>query len=221
MLPLKFGLGRGVTKFWTPVGLQLPTAALEGKPEFEPPTSVSPPLSLGLRPRLLRLRFPDASLERSFQEQYFRDNIGYVRAAHVLAIGAWAFFGLFMAPERGHGWYLAIFAVAIVVTAVSLGLSFSRRYARWWQRPIVALVVVSAVAGRTALVKVDPATATVTSLTDGDEEVQGATSARDGRLALVVSTPTRVGDVFSTTAAHPPTTTAATPPRSRAATPDS
>jgi class 3 adenylate cyclase len=109
------------------------------------PTSVSPPLSLGLRPRLLRLGFPDVSLERSFHEQYFRDNIGYVRAAHVLAIGAWAFFGLFMSPERGHGWYLAIFIIAIVVTAVSLGLSFSRAYVRWWQRPIVALVVVSAV----------------------------------------------------------------------------
>jgi hypothetical protein len=99
---------------------------------------------LGIRPRLLRLRFVDASLERSLQEQYFRDNIGYVRAAHALAIGAWTFFGLFMAPERGHRWYLSIFIIAIVVTAVSLGLSFPRGYARWWQRPIVAPVVVSA-----------------------------------------------------------------------------
>jgi hypothetical protein len=46
------------------------------------------PLSLGIRLRRLRLRFTDAELERRFQDQYFRDNIGYVRAAEVLAIGA-------------------------------------------------------------------------------------------------------------------------------------
>jgi dipeptidyl aminopeptidase/acylaminoacyl peptidase len=93
---------------------------------------------------------------------------------------------------------------------IAAGLSGDQRAPRGtsstrpiWSRDGAALVVVSAVAGRTALVKVDPATATVTSLTDGDEEVQGATSSRDGRLALVVSTPTRVGDVFATTAAHP------------------
>jgi dipeptidyl aminopeptidase/acylaminoacyl peptidase len=93
---------------------------------------------------------------------------------------------------------------------IAAGLSGDQRAPRGtsstrpiWSRDGAALVVVSAVAGRTALVKVDPATATVTSLTDGDEEVQGATSSRDGRLALVVSTPTRVGDVFATTSAHP------------------
>ena len=93
----------------------------------------------------LRLRFEDASLEHGFQEQYFRDNVGYVRAAHVLAIGAWAFFGLFMATERGRGLYVAIHLVAVLVTAVSLGLTFARGYPRWWQWPIVAMVLLGAV----------------------------------------------------------------------------
>jgi class 3 adenylate cyclase len=86
----------------------------------------------------------EAGLERTFQEQYFRDNIGYVRTAHVIAIVAWAFFGLFAAPANGHEQYLIITLVGgIGLTCVSLGLSFARAYARWWQWLIVALVLVS------------------------------------------------------------------------------
>jgi hypothetical protein len=71
--------------------------------------------------RSLSLRFADAGLERGFQEQYFRDNIGYVRTAHVIAIVGWAFFGLFVPPPGSHESYLVITLVAGVgVTSVSL-----------------------------------------------------------------------------------------------------
>jgi hypothetical protein len=103
------------------------------------------PLSLGIRLRRLRLRFTEAELERRFQDQYFRDNIGYVRAAQVLAIGAWAFFGLFRAPARAPEWYIASHLVAMGVIALILGLSYVRWYSRWWQWPIVALVLVNTV----------------------------------------------------------------------------
>jgi hypothetical protein len=94
-----------------------------------------------LRP--LSLRFTDASLEHSFQEQYFRDNIGYVRTAHVIAIVGWAFFGLFVPPPGSHESYLVITLLAGVgVTSVSLGLTYTRRFAIWWQPSVVALVVV-------------------------------------------------------------------------------
>lgn len=94
-----------------------------------------------LRP--LSLRFTDAGLERGFQEQYFRDNIGYVRTAHVIAIVGWALFGLFVPPPGSHESYLVITLVAGVgVTSVSLALTYTRRFGRSWQRSVVALVVV-------------------------------------------------------------------------------
>ena len=92
--------------------------------------------------RRLRLRFRDEDLERRFQEQYFRDNIGYVRAAQVLAIAVWAFFALVYGWRE---WYLAIHLVGVGATAVSLGLSYVRGYERWWQWPIVGLILASAV----------------------------------------------------------------------------
>jgi class 3 adenylate cyclase len=93
--------------------------------------------------RTLSLHFTDAGLERKFQEQYFRDNIGYVRTAHVIAIVGWAFFGLFVPPPGNHESYLVITLLAGVgLTSVSLGLTYTRRFGRWWQPSVVALVVV-------------------------------------------------------------------------------
>jgi len=118
----------------------------EGRERVMRPARIAEmPPSLGIRLRRLWLRFTDAELERRFQDQYFRDNIGYVRSAQVLAIGAWAFFGLFRAPALAPEWYLAIHIVAIGVIAVSLGLSYVRWSSRWWQWPIVALVLVCTV----------------------------------------------------------------------------
>lgn len=62
------------------------------------------------------LRFSDARVERSFQEQYFRDNVGYVRTALLFAIGVWAFFGLLplltrgsnVVADEGMAWHLVV-----------------------------------------------------------------------------------------------------------------
>ena len=92
------------------------------------------------------LRFADAGLERRFQEQYFRDNVGYVRSAHVIAIGAWAFFALFGGPAQGHESRLIInLAAGVGLTSFSLALTFARGYARWWHWEIVGLVVVGSI----------------------------------------------------------------------------
>jgi adenylate cyclase len=95
------------------------------------------------------LRFADAGLEGDFQAQYFRDNLGYVRAALVLGIAAWAFFAFFSPPPIGQDRYLAIHLVGIGVTSLSILLSFVPGYARWWQIAIVVLVLVSAALAQT------------------------------------------------------------------------
>lgn len=78
-----------------------------------------------------------------FQDQYFRDNLGYIRTAHVLAIVAWAFFSVLAGPPVGQGWRLVINLVGGVgATLLSLGLTFARRFRTWWQWQIVAVVVV-------------------------------------------------------------------------------
>ena len=93
--------------------------------------------------RRLSLRFLDAGLERRFQEQYFRDNIGYVRIAHVIAIVAWAFFGVVGGPPVGQGWRLIINLVGGVgLTLLSLRLTLLRACRRWWQWQILGVVIV-------------------------------------------------------------------------------
>jgi class 3 adenylate cyclase len=90
------------------------------------------------------LRFTDEDLEHEFQARYFRDNLGYVRAALLLAIVAWALFALVSTPRTGDETYLLIHLVGIGVTALCLGSSFISGYARWWQMAIVAVVLTSA-----------------------------------------------------------------------------
>jgi hypothetical protein len=41
-----------------------------------------------LRP--LTLRFVDPGVEAGFQDAYFRDNLSYIRLAHVLGVAIWA-----------------------------------------------------------------------------------------------------------------------------------
>lgn len=94
------------------------------------------------RLRQLSLRFGDPGLERRFQDQYFGDNLGYVRTAHVLAIVAWVFFAVFAGPAVGPGWRLVINLVGGVgLTSLSLRLTLTRRSRTWWQWQIVAVVV--------------------------------------------------------------------------------
>jgi class 3 adenylate cyclase len=95
-------------------------------------------VALKAAPELHRvsLRFSDKAAERRFQDQYFRDNLPYIRAAHVVLIAAWAFFGLHFAPQ-----IVLYTGLAIPIVVASLALTYTHWYARVWQLVIVALVV--------------------------------------------------------------------------------
>ena len=98
--------------------------------------------------RRVSLRFLDRGVEHRFQEQYFRDNLPYIRAAHVVGILAWAFFGLYTDPgtDVGYGLQLLLhYGVGIPVIAASLALTYTRWYVRIWQPAIVAMVVANSV----------------------------------------------------------------------------
>ena len=64
-----------------------------------------------------------------------------------------------------------------------------------WTADGTAIVTLAAVEGRVNLVRIDAATGAVTSITEGDHEVQGFTATREGRAALLSAAPTRIGDV--------------------------
>jgi adenylate cyclase len=92
--------------------------------------------------RRMSLRFADEAAERGFQDQYFRDNLPYIRGAHVVGIAAWAFFGLYRSGGGITELHVVLhFGVAIPIVAASLALTYARWYARVWQPVIVALVV--------------------------------------------------------------------------------
>ncbi|HEY5987199.1 MAG TPA: adenylate/guanylate cyclase domain-containing protein, partial [Streptosporangiaceae bacterium] len=103
-------------------------------------------MALKTAPELHRvsLRFVDKAAERRFQDQYLRDNLPYIRAAHVVAIAAWAFFGLYRSGGAITEIHVVVhLGVAIPIMAASLALTYARWYARVWQPAIVALVVVN------------------------------------------------------------------------------
>ena len=98
------------------------------------------------------LRFEDPEIERTFQAEYFDDNIAYVRAALLLAAGAWVFFGLLPLLTRGSNdvadegmvWHLVItLGLGVGVSSLSFGLTFVRGYSQWWQWALVAMVLAS------------------------------------------------------------------------------
>jgi class 3 adenylate cyclase len=116
-------------------------------------------VALNAAPELRRvsLRFVDKAAERQFQEQYLGDNVSYIRAAHVVGIAAWAFFGLYGSPRGITDLHVVLhFGVAIPIVAASLALTYAQWYARVWQPVIVTLVVAnSAVAEMHRLVSGD------------------------------------------------------------------
>jgi class 3 adenylate cyclase len=95
-----------------------------------------------LRP--LSLRFRDRTIERAFQAAYFRDNLSYVRLAHVLGMALWAVFAVlarFLLDEGGGMADLVLrFGVAIPFILVSLGLTYAPWYPNRWQ-PILFVVL--------------------------------------------------------------------------------
>ncbi len=69
-----------------------------------------------------------------------------------------------------------------------------------WVADGSALLTVSGANGTANLVRVDARTSAISPVTSGDQEVQGFTAARDGRLALVTTSPTRLPHVQITAA---------------------
>jgi class 3 adenylate cyclase len=97
-----------------------------------------------LRP--FSLRFTDPALEERFRMSYIRDNLVFIRLAHVLGIFAWAVFGL-LAPlvlEEGERADLILrFGVAIPIAIVALALSWTSWYPRAWEWILSTLLIVS------------------------------------------------------------------------------
>ncbi len=60
--------------------------------------------------RLLTLHFVDPAQERVFQQSYLRDNLAYIRIAHVLGAVTWAVFALLaqMVVTSGDEWDLLL-----------------------------------------------------------------------------------------------------------------
>jgi class 3 adenylate cyclase len=107
------------------------------------------------------LRFTDESLERRFRASYIRDNLVFIRFAHVLGIFAWAVFG-FLAPlvlDEGERADLILrFGVAIPIALVALALSWTSWYPRAWEYVLSSLLVVSGFVWSLHRVFVDDAT---------------------------------------------------------------
>jgi class 3 adenylate cyclase len=97
-----------------------------------------------LKPFSLRFRDPEA--ERAFQAVYFRDNLTYLRLAHLLGIGTWAAFALlarYLLTNGGGTADLVIrFGVAIPIVIVSLALTYASWYPRHWQ-PVLFVVLLA------------------------------------------------------------------------------
>ena len=97
-----------------------------------------------LRP--FSLRFRDPETERAFQTVYFRDNLTYLRLAHLLGIGTWAAFAIlarYLLTNGGGTADLVIrFGVAIPIVTVSLALTYASWYPRHWQ-PVLFVVLLA------------------------------------------------------------------------------
>jgi class 3 adenylate cyclase len=94
------------------------------------------------------LRFVDPELGRSFRDAYFRDNLLYIRLAHVLGIVVWAVFGILALYllEDGRGGTADMvlrFGIAIPLVAISLALTYTSWYPKVWQPLLAAVLLVN------------------------------------------------------------------------------
>jgi class 3 adenylate cyclase len=107
---------------------------------------------LQLPPELaaLTLRFHDPGREQRFREAYFRDNLAYVRLAHLLGAAVWAIFGILagvvLRDESRTTDLVLRYGVVIPVVAVSFALTFAPWYGRVWQQILGAVLVVNGIA---------------------------------------------------------------------------
>ena len=94
----------------------------------------------------IALRFTDDELEARFRANYIRDNLVFIRFAHVLGMFAWAVFGFLasLVLEEGERADLILrFGIAIPIAIVALALSWTRWYPRAWEYVVASLLALS------------------------------------------------------------------------------
>ncbi len=98
--------------------------------------------------RSLTLRFVDPEVERRFQDAYFRDNLTYVRLAHLLGVALWTVFWILawraLDTERGLDAFLR-FGLGVPSVLVGLALSYTHGYRRTWQAVMSGVLLFSGV----------------------------------------------------------------------------
>ena len=98
--------------------------------------------------RSLTLRFVDPAIETRFQDAYFRDNLAYIRLAHLLGVALWAVFWLLarraLDAERGLDTFIR-FGLGIPSVLLSLALTSTRGYRRYWQTALTGTLLFSGV----------------------------------------------------------------------------
>ena len=98
--------------------------------------------------RSLTLRFVDPGVEARFQDAYFRDNLSYIRLAHVLGVVIWAVFWALawtsLRSERGLDAFIR-FGLGIPSVLISLALTYTRGYRRHWQALLTTTLLFSGV----------------------------------------------------------------------------
>ncbi|HEX6844596.1 MAG TPA: adenylate/guanylate cyclase domain-containing protein [Actinomycetota bacterium] len=102
--------------------------------------------------RPLSLRFRDAERESSFQRDFFRDNLFYIRLAHWAGIALWIVFWLVASAAIGSTELPTValrIAAGVAVVVISLLCTYARWYPRSWQFVLASAHVLTAVAWST------------------------------------------------------------------------
>jgi class 3 adenylate cyclase len=94
----------------------------------------------------LTLRFRDPKLEKAFQTDFFRHNLGNLRFAFLAGIALWVFWGFvvsgYLLVRADQTFDLAMrYGVFIPLLLVGLGLSFLRSFERIWEWVAVSIVI--------------------------------------------------------------------------------
>lgn len=107
---------------------------------------------LGEAPELrpLSLRFRDQGSEDAFQRDYFADNVGLIRLAHVFGIVGWVVLGvlaqtLLSGPDAA--WDAVIRVIAVSLTVLSLLVTYRPWFEARWQGFVSVVVLASGLLG--------------------------------------------------------------------------
>jgi class 3 adenylate cyclase len=106
-----------------------------------------PPTTGELQP--VSLRFRDSALESEFRHHYFRRGLFNIRVAHLLGIALWIVWGLlirdYLGPDRTFDLTVR-YGVFIPMLVLSLAVSYTRAYERFWHHACTALILVTGMA---------------------------------------------------------------------------